>query len=189
MRLFVALSLPEEVRAGLARLCHGLPGARWVDQDNLHLTVRFLGELDGGAAADVDAALGQVRAPAFDMALSGLGHFGEGRHLRALWVGVEPNPALMHLQERIEQALVRAGIEPDGRKFKAHVTLARFKRNPRERLHHYLAEHNLVRAGPIPVRDFKLYSSFLSSSGALHRVEAAYPLEEPVAAGDYTKGH
>ncbi len=183
MRLFVALSLPETVRAGLARLCHGLPGARWVDPDNLHLSLRFLGELDGAAAADVDAALGRVHAPAFEVALSGLGHFGEGRNLRALWVGVEPNPALMHLQERIEQALVRAGLEPEGRKYKAHVTLARFRKNPRARLLGYLAENNLVHAGPFPVRDFKLYSSFLASSGALYRVEAAYPLEEAVAAG------
>ena len=177
MRLFVALSLPDEVRARLATVANGLPGARWVAPDNLHLSLRFLGELDGAEAADVDAALAQVRAPAFDMTLSGVGHFGEGRNLRALWVGVAPNPALMPLQDKVEKALVRAGLAPEGRKFKAHVTLARFKRNPGPRLHRYLADHNLLRAGPIPVPDFKLYSSFLSSQGALYTLEAAYPLE------------
>ena len=177
MRLFVALSLPGEVRARLAMLANGLPGARWVAPDNLHLSLRFLGELGSAEAADVDAALAQVRAPAFDMTLSGVGHFGEGRNLRALWVGVASNPALVHLQEKVEKAAVRAGLAPESRKFKAHVTLARFKRNPGARLHRYLADHNLLRAGAIPVSDFKLYSSFLSSQGALYTAEAAYPLE------------
>ena len=177
MRLFVALSLPDEVRARLATVANGLPGARWVAPDNLHLSLRFLGELDGAQAADVDAALARVRAPAFDMTLSGVGHFGEGRNLRALWVGVAPNPALLHLQDKVEQALVRTGLAPEGRKFKPHVTLARFKRNPGPRLHRYLADHNLLRAGPIPVPDFKLYSSFLSRQGALYTIEADYRLE------------
>jgi 2'-5' RNA ligase len=177
MRLFVAVSLPEEVCATLAVLANGLPGARWVDSGNLHLTLRFLGDLDAGDAADVDAALSRIRAPAFDMSIAGLGHFGEGRKLRALWVGVAANPALVRLHERIEQALVRAGLPPEGRKFKPHITLARFKSNPGARLLSYLAEHNLVRAGPFPVDDFKLYSSFLSAQGAIHLVEASYPLE------------
>ncbi len=178
MRLFVALSLPDEVRARLAVLANGLPGARWVAPNNLHLSLRFLGELDGAEAADVDAALSRVQAPAFDMTLSGIGHFGEGRNLRALWVGVAPNPALMHLHDKVEKALVRTGLAPEGRKFKPHVTLARFKRNPGARLRDYLVDHGLLRLGPIPVRDFRLYSSFLSSQGALYRVEASYPLED-----------
>ncbi len=184
MRLFVAVSLPEEVRATLAVLANGLPGARWVDSDNLHLTLRFLGELDAGDAADVDAAFSHVRAPAFDMSIAGLGHFGEGRKPRALWVGVAANPALDHLHERIEQALVRAGLPPEGRKFKPHITLARFKSNPGARLPAYLAEHSLVRTGPFPVADFKLYSSFLSAQGAIHQVEASYPLEPRGAVQD-----
>ena len=177
MRLFVALPLPDGVRERLARLANGLPGARWVAPENLHLSLRFLGELDGAEAAEVDLALGRLRAPAFEMSLSGVGHFGDGRNLRALWAGVEPNPALMGLQERVEQVLVGAGLAPEGRKFKPHVTLARFKRNPGARLRDYLVDHGLLRLGPIPVRDFRLYSSFLSSQGALYQVEASYPLE------------
>ncbi len=177
MRLFVAISLPEDVRMRLSGLANGLPGARWVKPENLHLTLRFLGELDNAAAADVDDALAGIRSPGFDLTLDGLGHFGEGRKLRALWVGVDANPELMRLQEKIEQALIRAGLPAENRKFRPHVTLARFKSNPGVRLRDYLAEHSLVRAGPLAVESFELYSSFRSAEGAIHQVEASYPLD------------
>ena len=176
MRLFVALSLPPEVRGALSQLTNGLPGARWVPAENLHLTLRFLGELDRIAATDVDDALSGISAPGFDLALGGLGHFGEGRKLRSLWVGVDANPALMRLQDKIEQAVIRVGLDPEPRKFKAHVTLARFKRSPGARLPAYLAEHNLVRAGPFPVESFGLYSSYSSGEGPHYELEASYPL-------------
>ena len=180
MRLFVALSLPEDVQQRLSGLANGLPGARWVKPENLHLTLRFLGEVDNMAAADVDDALAKIRSPGFDLSLNGIGHFGEGRKLRALWVGVDASDQLMRLQEKIEQALIRAGLPPEPRKFKPHITLARFKSNPGARLQDYLADHNLVRAGPIAITSFELYSSFTSAEGAIYRVEASYPLE-PVA--------
>ncbi len=177
MRLFVALTLPEDVRRRLAGLANGLPGARWVKPENLHLTLRFLGEVDNLAAADVDDALAKIQCPGFDLSLNVIGHFGEGRKLRALWVGVEANADLMRLQEKIEQALIRAGLAPEPRKFKPHITLARFKSNPRERLQTYLADHSLLRAGPIAMESFELYSSFTSADGPIYRVEASYPLE------------
>ncbi len=177
MRLFIAIALPEDLRARLAALGNGLPGARWVSEENLHLSLRFLGELDGGEAADVDAALAGVRVPGFELGLEGISHFGKGRNLRALWVGVRPNPALMRLQAKIEQAAIRAGQPPEKRKFKPHVTLARFKSNPGGKLQSYLAEHALFRTEPFPVDGFTLYSSFLSASGAIYRPEADYPLE------------
>ncbi len=177
MRLFVALTLPEDVRQRLSGISNGLPGARWVKPDNLHLTLRFLGEVDNLAAADVDDALAKIQCPGFDLSLKGIGHFGEGRKLRALWVGVDAGAGLLRLQEKIEQALIRVGLPPEPRKFKPHITLARFKSNPRERLQTYLADHNLLRAGPIAMESFELYSSFTSADGAIYRVEASYPLE------------
>ena len=177
MRLFVALSLPEPVQQRLSGLANGLPGARWVKPENLHLTLRFLGEVDNLAAADVDDALAMIRSPGFDLGLNGIGHFGEGRKLRALWVGVDASDELMRLQEKIEQALIRLGLPPEPRKFKPHITLARFKSNPGPRLQDYLADHNLLRAGPIPMDSFELYSSFTSADGPIYRVEASYPLE------------
>ena len=140
--------------------------------------------MDNGTAADVDDALAAIQCPGFDLTLSGVGHFGEGRKIRALWVGVEANEALMRLQEKIEQAMIRAGLPPEPRKFKPHITLARFKSNPGPRLQTYLSEHNLLRAAPIALSSFELYSSFTSAEGAIYRVEASYDLGPVVLSSD-----
>ena len=110
MRLFVAIALPDRQRARLESLANGLPGARWLPPENLHLSLRFLGELDGALAADVDEALSVLRMPAFQLALKGVSHFGEGRKIRTLWAGVEPEPALVRLRVKVEQAVIRAGV-------------------------------------------------------------------------------
>ncbi|MFQ6017792.1 MAG: RNA 2',3'-cyclic phosphodiesterase, partial [Kiloniellaceae bacterium] len=165
MRLFVAISLPEALRARLSSLAHGLPGARWVAPENLHLTLRFIGEVDGRQARDIDAALAGIRAESFPVTLAGIDRFGNGAKLRSLWVGVEANPALERLHNKIEQALQGAGLAPEGRKFKPHVTLARFKANPGPRLRDYLAHHALFRAEAFEAREFTLYSSFLGHNG------------------------
>lgn len=180
MRLFVAIPLPEDVQERLSLLCSGIAAARWVEPENMHLTLRFLGEVDGGQAADVDSALGGIKVPAFDLNLNGIGQFGDGRKVRTLWVGVEPHELLMRLQTKVENAVQRAGLPPEGRKYKPHITLARFKSNPGPKLGRYLCENSLFRLGPIPVNDFALYSSFLSPKGAIHRVETDYPLEPAV---------
>ena len=177
MRLFVAIALPEPLRADLAMLANGLPGARWVSEDNFHLTLRFLGELDGGDAADVDEALAGLRMPAFDLELAGVDHFSEGRKVRSLWAGVRSNPALIRLHDKVEQAVIRTGLPPDKRKFRPHVTLARFKSDPGTKLHDYLAHHALFKAPSFCVEKFCLFSSFLSGEGAIYQVEAEYPLE------------
>ena len=177
MRLFVAITLPDAQRGRLANLANGLPGARWVKPENLHLTLRFLGALDGGRAADVDDALAGLRMPGFDLYLEGISHFGEGRNIRQLWAGVATNPALTRLHDKIEQAVIRAGLPPEPRKFKPHITLARFKSNPGAKLGDYLAEYALFRAAPFPVEQFTLFSSFLSANGAIYRPEAEYALE------------
>lgn len=176
MRLFVAIDLPEHLRQALGRLANGLPGARWVAPENLHLTLRFIGDIDGRQAADVDAALSAVRTESFPLALDGLGHFGEGRHVRALWVGVVPNPTLTRLHDKIEQALQRAGLAAETRKFKPHITLARFKSNPGEKLRDYLSHRVGLRMEPFEVTEFTLYSSYLAKAGAIHTPEAVYPL-------------
>ena len=176
MRLFVAIALPEELRARLTRLQQGVPAARWVDPDNLHLTLRFIGEADGGQAHDLDTALTQVRAARFEVTLAGVGRFGQGRKARALWVGVAPALELDRLQRRVEQAVQAAGFAPEGRKFKPHVTLARLKGDPGSRSADYLAYHAAFRAEPFEAREFVLYSSLLAQAGAIHTPEAAYPL-------------
>jgi len=177
MRLFVALSLPDHLRGRLCGLCSGLPGARWVAPENLHLTLRFIGEVDGRDAEDSDAALSGIRFPRFPLTLSGVGEFGDGKRLRSVWVGVEANEMLERLQAKVEQAVRRAGQPPEKRKFKPHVTLARFKSHPGGRLEHYFAERSLFRCEPFQVTDFTLYSSYLSHEGAIYSPEAVYPLD------------
>lgn len=176
MRLFVALSLPDDLRASLGGLACGLPGARWVAPENLHLTLRFIGEVDGNEAEDIDAALSGIRFSRFTLTLAGVGDFGDGRRLRSVWVGVDPNEQLERLQAKVEQAVQRAGQRPEKRKFKPHVTLARFKSHPGDRLQSYFAQQSLFRARPFEVTDFTLFSSFLSHEGAIYSPEAVYPL-------------
>ncbi len=176
MRLFVAIALPEDLRARLAGLQQGVPAARWVDPDNLHLTLRFIGEADGIEAQDLDAALVQVRAARFDLTLAGVDRFGQGRKSRALWVGVVPVPELDRLRHKVERAVQAAGFAPEGRKFKPHVTLARLKGDPGYRLHDHLAHHADFRAESFEVRAFVLYSSLLTQAGAIYTPERVYPL-------------
>ncbi len=177
MRLFIALPLPDELRALLADLGSGLPGARWVHEDSLHLTLRFLGELDGAEAADVDEMLSGLRMTAFDLEVAGVGHFGEGRKVRSLWAGVRPNEPLNRLHDKVGQAVKRAGLAPEKRRFRPHITLARFKSDPGAKLQDFLVRHALFKAPAFCVDRFCLFSSYLSGEGAIYEIEAEYPLE------------
>ena len=172
LRLFVGIGLPPEVKLRLSLLCSGVPGAKWVDAGNLHVTLRFIGEVDEGAASDIDDALTQIRAPRFDLAIAGVGHFGT----RMLWAGVERNPALHHLYDKVESAIVRLGFEPEGRRYTPHVTLARLRGAPDPRLQSFLSEHALFRAEPSAVDRFSLVASYPTKSGSLYEDQADYEL-------------
>jgi RNA 2',3'-cyclic 3'-phosphodiesterase len=172
LRLFVGIDLPPEQKLRLSLLCSGVPGARWVDPGNYHLTLRFIGEVDEGIASDIDAALAQIRAPRFDLALAGVGRFGE----RMLWVGVEKNPALSHLRDKVESTLVRLGLDPETRRYAPHVTLARLNGTATVKLQAYMQEHALFRAEPFGVAQFSLIASYLTKSGAIYEDQADYPL-------------
>lgn len=176
VRLFVAVDLPAIVRERLAALQGGVPAARWVRAESLHLTLRFIGEVDYATAGDVDAALGRVRAPAFAIAIAGVGRFGPDKRPRALWAGTDPSPSLQFLHDKVDRAVVAAGLAPDDRKFKAHVTLARFRDRPGPRLARWLADNSLLRIGPVPVDRFVLFESTLGGEGAVYRPVADYPL-------------
>lgn len=172
LRLFVGIDLPPELKLSLSLLASGVPGAKWVDPGNYHLTLRFIGEIDEGRAEDVDAALDQIRAARFDLALATVNHFG----LRQLWVGVERNDALQHLHGKIESAMTRLGLPPDERRYTPHVTLARLKGTSEQRLQSYLSAHALYRAPPFRVERFSLIASYLTKSGAIYEDQADYRL-------------
>lgn len=175
IRLFVGLALPEAVSARLALLSGGIPGARWVEARNLHVTLRFVGEVDETMAAEMDAAMAAVRAPAFALSLTGFGTFGRSKP-NHLWVAVERAAPLLHLQGRVETALARLGLVPEGRKFLPHVTLARFKESPVGRVQDFIARNSPFQAGPWNVEHFVLFRSHLGRSGAEYEALADYPL-------------
>jgi 2'-5' RNA ligase len=178
IRLFVGIELPEAVQERLAGLCGGVPGARWVDAENMHLTLRFIGDVEDGLAEDIDAALLRLRAPRFDLTLDGVGFFGKPTAARILWAGVRKCEPLARLQAKVETAVQSAGLPPEERKFSPHVTLARLKGAPEIRLQRFVAENADFLAGPLPVERFVLFSSFRSGSGPIYTPEADYPLTE-----------
>ncbi len=183
IRIFVGIVLPEDLRLRLAGLGGGVPGAKWVAPENLHLTLRFIGEVEDWLADDLDAALARIRAPAFTLTFDRIDAFGSGRRPRVLWAGVERNPALERLHDGVEAAVVRQGLEAESRKFLPHVTLARLKGTAPARLGGYLSAHGGFRHGPVPVDRFTLFSSRLGKTGAVYFEEATYALE-PVVTDD-----
>lgn len=182
-RLFIALDLPDDVIHALDRLCEGLPGIRWCDVDQFHLTLRFLGEVEQGTFYEIGEALADVSSPPFELALKGLGQFPPRGAPHTLWAGVDdPAQALPVLRRRIERRLEEVGIEPERRKFAPHVTLGRFRSPPpEERLASYLFRRNLFRTERFPVSSFRLYSSRLRPEGSLYSPEAEYDFVAGVA--------
>jgi 2'-5' RNA ligase len=176
MRLFVALALPDMIAESLLMLQGGVPGARWSERDQLHLTLRFIGEVDGRDAAAIDDALAAIRAPRFTLELKGVGEFG-GKNPRALWAGVSDDTEVQHLQRKVESALQRIGLPAEERKFAPHVTLARLRAAPRERVITFLVTHALYASARFDVNSFILYSSQMTPNGSIYRPERAYRLE------------
>jgi len=179
MRLFVGLELPPELRARLALMMTGLPGARWVDPESLHLTLRFVGEVDEHQAAILDEALTQIKRPPFELQVTGCGIFAHRRGPEAVWVGVASTPPLVDLQAAIERAAVRSGEAPEEKRFRPHITLARLKDTPAPRLQSFVAGNNLFK-DTVQIGHFTLFSSILRESGPLYNAEATYPLVEPL---------
>jgi 2'-5' RNA ligase len=177
LRLFVGIGFPPELKLQLSLLCSGIPGAKWVDPGNFHLTLRFIGEISEGIAADVDDTLSRLRARRFSLQIGGTGVFGGGDKPRSLWAGVERTPELVGLRDKIEQALIRIGLVPEPRKFAPHVTLARLRDPPLDKLREFLALHAQFRAEPLPVKGFSLIASFQTKSGAVYEDQADYPLD------------
>jgi len=176
MRLFVALELPWSLKEQLGHLAGGLPGARWVPPENHHVTLRFIGETPPHRAEEVDLALSGLRARGFSLSLAGVGTFAKSSRPTAIWIGVERSPELDRLQNKIETALQRAGLEAERRRFAPHVTLARLDNVPEAKLAHYVQAHNLFRAEPVPVDHFTLFSSRLGKEQSVYTAEVEYGL-------------
>ena len=174
MRLFAAILLPDDVRDQLAGLAGGLQGARWSPEENYHLTLRFIGEVDKGFAEDLAEALSNVGGAEFELAIESLGSFG-GARPRAVWAGVTPSEALTALRRRVESALVRAGLPPEARKFTPHVTLARTAGAHPTAVAAWLGDRGAFRLPAFPVEGFSLMSSRLGGPAPVYREEVCYP--------------
>jgi 2'-5' RNA ligase len=177
-RLFIAIDLPDKARSNLESMFFGIPGARWVPLDQLHLTVRFIGEVDGAMFHDIKDCLKEVKVTPFNLHLKGVGHFPPRGKPRVLWVGLEKSDPLQQLRKKIDTVLMKTGVEPEGRKFSPHITLARLKNTPLNKVTNFLAGNGLYSQEPFQVEDFLLYSSTLSQKGAIHTVERIYSLTE-----------
>ncbi|HSC20008.1 MAG TPA: RNA 2',3'-cyclic phosphodiesterase [Rhizomicrobium sp.] len=175
IRLFVALALPENVAQGLLALQSGVPGARWSTREQLHLTLRFIGEVDGRDANAIDETLTAISVSRFTVELKGVGAFG-GKNPRALWAGVAPNEALIHLQRKIERAIQRLGFPAEERKYTPHVTLARLRATPAGRVMDYLSDHALYASPAFEANEFVLFSSRLTPNGSIYVAEREYAL-------------
>ncbi|MGA3308613.1 MAG: RNA 2',3'-cyclic phosphodiesterase [Xanthobacteraceae bacterium] len=174
-RLFIALEIPRHVAQSLAMMRGGLPGARWIDPENYHLTLRFIGDIDDALARDIAGLLGGVQRPPFELRLDGLASFG-GRKPRALVAAATPIAPLIELQAEHERLLQRLGLEPEGRKYRPHVTLARLRESSSRQVADYLTARAHYRSSSFDVFRFVLFSSRSSVGGAPYVVEAAYPL-------------
>lgn len=174
MRLFVGLALPTSLTDKLAPLMAGLPGARWVNPAMLHLTLRYVGEVDAHQAAILDENLSMIARPGFELQVSGCGIFAQRRGPEAVWIGVTSTPPLTELQAAVERATVRAGLAPEEKRFRPHITLAKLKDTPAPRLQAFVAGHNLFKHS-VKVISFSLFSS-TGGAEPVYSVETSYPL-------------
>ncbi|HZT48718.1 MAG TPA: RNA 2',3'-cyclic phosphodiesterase [Hyphomicrobiaceae bacterium] len=175
-RLFTAIEIPPSIRQRLSFLRAPLSGAKWIEPDDMHVTLRFAGDIDGRTADELASALGTIRSRPFTLAIAGLGAFG-GREPKVLWAGVEAGEELDALWRANERAARAAGLEPEGRAFKAHVTLARMRGARQAAVARFLAENGGLRTEPFTVSSFVLLSARPGTGGGPYVVEAEYPLD------------
>ena len=175
-RLFVAIRPPDHIRDLLLAAMGGISGARWQDDGQLHLSLRFIGEIDRHQAGDVHAALGAIHHPRFEIALNGVGTFDHRGQPEIVWAGVAPHEPLRTLHKKVDQAIGRVGIEPDQRAYQPHITLARLKRSSGS-VRGLLEEVGGLRSDPFRVDAFSLYESKLTPECAIYSIIATYPLD------------
>lgn len=177
-RLFTGLEIPANVAFALSLKRGGLAGARWIDSGNYHITLRFIGDVDGRTANDIVDSLERLsHSAAFTITLNRLGAFG-GDKPRALYAGIAVNDALIRLQQAQERVLQRAGLEPEGRKFVPHVALARLRGTSAEEMARFIAMAGRFTPLDVPVERFVLFSSRDSVGGGPYGIEQSYPLAE-----------
>ena len=174
-RLFTALEIPRNAAMSLSLLRGGLPGARWIDVENYHITLRFIGDVDGRTADEIVDRLDRIDRPEFQIRLDGIGAFGSKKP-HSVWAGVSSSPEMYALQAEIERICQRIGLPPDPRKFTPHVTLARLRDVSSRDVADYLTTRGPLFGASFKVSRFVLFSARASVGGGPYVVEADYPL-------------
>ena len=179
IRLFVALRPPADIRDQLLDVMDAVAGARWQDDEQLHLTLRFIGEVERPVAEDIAEALSRIRAPAPVIALDGVGQFAKAGRANALWVGVHPRDALAALHRKVDQALVHAGLPPERRAYLPHVTVARLPRSIGQspEITGWIARHAGLTTPPFAIGHLTLYQSHLDRDGARYEPVARWAFD------------
>ncbi|WEX88837.1 RNA 2',3'-cyclic phosphodiesterase [Sinorhizobium garamanticum] len=176
-RLFTALEIPRNAAMSLSLLRGGLPGARWIDVENYHITLRFIGDVDGRTADEIVERLDRIERPEFQLQLTGTGAFGSKKP-HSVWAGVSNEPEMFALQAEIERICQRLGLSSDPRKFTPHVTLARLRSSRVEDVVNYLSGRGDFLTSPFTVSRFVLLSSRDSVGGGPYLTEEVFPLHE-----------
>jgi len=174
-RIFTGLEIPPAIGRDLAMMRGGLPGARWIDPENYHVTLRYIGDVDDLLAHEVASMLGRVRRTEFELRFDGLSSFG-GRRPRAVVATLAQTQALMDLRAEHERLMQRVGLDAEGRKYTPHVTLARLRDSSSRQVADYLSSRILPGLLSFKISRFVLFSSRASIGGGPYIVEAAYPL-------------
>lgn len=175
-RLFAGFRPPAAIRAPLLALAGGVPGARWQNDAQLHCTLRYIGEVERPLAEDIAAALGAIRHAPFQLAVAGVGAFEKGGRPNALWAGLRPHDPPAQLHRKIDQALVRLGLEPERRAYLPHITLARMN-GAAGAEQEFLARHAGLASPPFTIDAFLLFESHLGREGSRYEAIARYPLQ------------
>ena len=175
-RLFTGLEIPPEIGETLSGLRGGLPGARWIDPENYHVTLRFIGDIDGVAANEIAGLLARINRRRFDVTLQGLSSFGSKKP-RAVVASVAPSRPLIELQAELDRLMQRFGLDPEGRKFTPHVTLARLRDASTRDVADYLALRGYFPSKVFTAQRFVLFSARASTGGGPYIVEDSYALE------------
>lgn len=176
IRLFIAIDIPETIRKEVAGLGRSIPNARPVPEDQLHLTLKFIGEVEGSRILDISDALREIIFPQFTLCLQGVGTFPPRGTPRILWAGVQHTNQTIALRNAIERTLAAINIPRERKKYTPHLTLARLRNCPIQHLQQMLAGNAFLQSSEFTVESFHLFSSHLTKKGALHNIEESYPL-------------
>ena len=176
IRLFISIEIPPIIRALLQAMGRSLHGARGVPEDQIHITLRFIGEVEGSVLQDIHEKLSSVHFDPFSIKIKGVGHFPPRGKPRVVWAGIEQNEHLTRLKKKIDAALNQAGLPPDDRKFAPHITIARLNSSSLQRITEFLSGNSFLQFDEFEINSFHLYSSKLSHKGAIHICEESYSL-------------